>query len=119
MLCSCDSKDAFLGEKNVQGSSNLLAKFYQERKFDMTNAILFSLESKDSIILGKKFLVGSHDQLIDAKDLFPFVYDDILYICYPYPEVYVMKDIRENSNRTEKDMFAILKKQDSLLTRYY
>ena len=119
MLCSCDSKDAVLGEKNVQGSSNLLAKFYQERKFDMVNAILFSLESKDSIILGKKFLVGSHDQLIDAKDLFPFVYDDILYICYPYPEVYVMKDIRENSNRTEKDMFAILKKQDSLLTRYY
>ncbi len=117
-LASCFSnKYEYIGEKKVLDSDNLYIKFYQKDVFEHISPIRFELLNyKDSVLIYRKYLTSETPLLPNAENFEPFLYDSILYICYPYPEVKVIEIIDKSKSHLSRDsLFKIIKKQDRKL----
>lgn len=116
-FASCFSKeDVFLGEKKVKGTDSLSISFYQTREFDMVTPIKFDLKNKESFIFRKKVLFGTNNKLNNAEGLEAFIYNDIFYVCYSYPNICFLDYIGNDKKiKSKEDLFKELKLYDKNL----
>ena len=115
-LTSCSSNDErFLGKKKIEGTENLYIRFYQTDEFDMATPLDYEVvDHKDSVVIHKTFLVGTHDKEEDTNSLYAKVYDSILYISYIKPnQVWKVRDLKSGKER--ENLFRTLKSHDSTL----
>lgn len=118
LLTSCFSNEyELIGEKKVEGSRNLYVKIYQEDKFDYVTPIHFELLNiKDSVIIPETYLTGTDVRYENIERFFPFLYDSIFYICYPYPKVYFIQHLNTIKPQFPRDsLFKKLKERDNKL----
>ena len=109
---SCFSGEyELLGKKNVDGISNLYVNFYQKDEFDMVTPLAYELVNENGrVLIERSFIIGTNDKLKDVEDLYATLYDNILYISYPYIEnVHVIKDLKSRNHLTRDKLFEIIK----------
>lgn len=109
-------EERFLGKKKIEGTENLYIKFYQTDEFDMATPLDYEVvDYKDSTVVRKTFLVGTHDKEEGTNSLYARVYDSILYISYIKPnQVWKVLDLK-SSGKERENLFQILKSHDSTL----
>ncbi|TRX60190.1 hypothetical protein FNH22_09080 [Fulvivirga sp. M361] len=117
-LTSCFSNQyEEIGKKKVEGSTNLYVKIYQKDQFEHLTPVAFELiNKKDSILIHRRYFTGETPMLQNVEDFYPFLYDSIFYICYPYPVVYAIQHLDTSKSDFSRDtLFKKLKKYDDKL----
>ena len=123
VLLSCGLSSCFsnefeeIGTKKVDGSETLCVKFFQLDEFDHISPIRFDLlNQNDSILINRKYVTGETPLMQSVEKFSPILYDSILYICYPYPEVCAIHHLDPSKPELSRDtLFRIIKAHDSAL----
>jgi len=116
-LFSCSSEnERFIGKREVQGTADLHAKFFQGTDWDLATPVSIVLvNASDSILRPKRFMFGTHDQIDGVAGLVPICYDSILVVCYPHPRVVFIQDLSMNGATLESELMNRVKMYDGSL----
>lgn len=118
-LCflSCSSeRDRFIGKREVHGTADLNAFFYQGTEWDWATPVSIALgNARDSVVRPKRYMFGTPDHIEDVTDLVPMCYDSILLVCYPYPRVIFIQDLSISGSKLESELMKRVQMHDGSL----
>lgn len=116
-LTACFSNEReYIGEKRVKGSDDLYLKIYQKDEFEYITPVYYKLLNKeDSVLIPLTYFAGESPMMQNVDNVYPFLYESVFYICYPYPVVQDIQYLDSSKSLSRDTLFKIIKKHDSKL----